>query len=230
MRWLVPAVCAVAAVLALLTGSPAGVDHAEGRPSPDPGQTVASPASTGPPGELAEMHGSATEVIELPEAQARELLTSCLAVDPEADPSLGPDPGRVEVVASGEADGTAAIVWVGPTPQYGAALGSCVAVRQGSRWQLVGRATRRDLGGETPSLAWHPAASDRGAAAVLGGRLEEGATTLLVVLEQGRVLRQQVTAGVAAVAWQPVEQPLRIVVLGPEDEVRYDGPLPGYAS
>lgn len=229
MRWLVPALCATAAVLALMLGAGAGDAGSEDPQRAPPTQAVPS-APTGPPEELARLQETVTEVTPLGEAQARALLSSCLEVDPDADPALSPDPAAVEVIASGGAAGTAALVWAGPTPQYDRALGSCVAVRQDNEWRLVGRATRRDVGPGSASLTWHPAAADRGAAAMLAGRLAEGAATLLVVLEEGRVLRQSVESGVVAVAWQPVERPLRVVVLGSDGEVRYDGSLTGYPS
>lgn len=233
MRWVVPVLCTVAALTALLLGPRQGGDP--------PGGGDAAPAATAPTaadgrtpgdapsGEIGELWARATEATPLPDDDLAVILDACLHVDPEADPTLSPDPAAVRIVASGGALDAAAVVWTGPTPQYDRALGSCVALQRSDGWQLVGRAVRRDLGPRRATLAWHPAASDDDAAAVLAGRVPGDAAVLLVVLEDGRALRQEVTAGVAALPWQPVEEPVRLVVLGADDAVRYDGPLIGYA-
>lgn len=223
MRWFVPALCGVAALLAVAIGA-AGDDTAPGTP---PARAVPEdPEATA----LAALRGAATEATPLPALDEREILEGCLAVPEDADPSLSPDPGDVAPVASGQTEGAGVVVWVGPTPQYERTVGTCLALDRGDGWAVVGRSVRRDLGPGTASLVWQPVASEQGVAAALIGRIRDGTAEVIVVIDDGRVLRQVPARGFVAIPWQPVRDPVRLVTTGTGDEVRYDGPLTGYAE
>lgn len=236
MRWLVPALCGVAVVVAVAMGAAgrgdAGDDAGDQGRAGAPVSSVATVGGTEDPGAgaVAGLRDAATEAVALSTSNERRLLEDCLTVPEGADPSLSPDPDVVEVVASGEATGAAVVAWVGPTPQYERAVGTCVALDRGEGWTIVGRSVRRDLGPAAPSLAWQPAASADGVGAALVGRVREGASEVLLVLDDGRVLRQEPTGGFVAMPWQPVRNPTRLVTFGADGRVRYAGPLTGYAD
>lgn len=223
MRWLVPALCGVAALLAVALGAVGnGAD-----PGTSPGSTV-----TEDPDEttLAELRAVAAEAVPLPTHDEQDVVGRCLAVPDDADPSLSPDPEEVAPVASGQTEGAAVVVWIGPTPQYERAVGTCVALERGAGWTVVGRSVRRDLGPGTASLVWQPVVSDQGVGAALVGRIREETTDVIVVIDDGRVLRQEPVRGFVAIPWQPVRDPVRLITAGPGDELRYDGPLTGYGA
>lgn len=223
MRWFVPALCGVAALLAVALGAAGNGTDAGTSSGPavqeDPDATA-----------LATLRGSATEATPLPARDERNILEGCLTVPDDADPSLSPDPGEVAPVASGQTEGAAVVVWVGPAPQYERAVGTCLALDRGGGWTVVGRSVRRDLGPGSASLVWQPVASEQGIAAALIGRVRDGTADVIVVIDDGRVLRQEPLRGFVAIPWQPVRDPVRLVTVGTGDEVRYDGPLTGYGA
>lgn len=231
MRWLVPALCALAVLAAAAMGAGGG------EPSEPADATEPTPSATAPPGTedrdaetLAALRDPAIEAVALSDGNRRRLLQECLTVPEGADPSLSPDPDVVEVAASGETTGAAVVVWTGPAPQYERAVGTCIALDRGGGWTIVGRSVRRDLGTDTPSLAWQPAASADGAAAALVGRVRAATAEVLVVLDDGRVLHQEPSGGFVAIPWQPIREPARLVTVGSDHDVGYDGPLTGYAE
>lgn len=223
MRWFVPALCGVAALLAAALGA-TGDDTDRGT---SPGTAVTEdPDATA----LAALRGTATEATPLPARDERDILQGCLTVPDDADPSLSPVPDDVAPVANGQTEGAAVVVWLGPTPQYERAVGTCLALDRGDGWTVVGRSVRRDLGPGSASLVWQPVASEQGVAAALIGRVHDGTADVIVVIDDGRVLRQEPVRGFVAIPWQPVRDPVRLVAAGTGDEIRYDGPLTGYAT
>lgn len=231
MRWFVPALCGVAALLAVALGAAGGDTDPGTAPGPSVVSTPTGPAAPEDPGAtaLSDLRGAATEAAPLPAGDERDILEACLAVPEDADASLSPDPDEVAPVVSGHTEGAAVVVWVGPTPQYERAVGTCVALDRGDGWTVAGRSVRRDLGPGSASLVWQPVASEQGIAASLIGRVRDRTADVIVVIDDGRVLRQEPVRGFVAIPWQPVREPVRLVTAGAGDEVRYDGPLIGYA-
>lgn len=181
-------------------------------------------------GDLSELHrlraGAVTVRAAAPSAQ-RLLAGECFAVPDGADPALSPDPASARFVASGTTTGATVLVWTGPAPGLGSAVGSCVGVDRGGRWELANRALRPDPGAGVVSVTWNQYASKDGAAAAVVGRLATTTAEVLVELADGRVLRQS-TDGFLAVAWTPVIEPIRIVVVDHAGEIVYDGTVASY--
>lgn len=224
MRWFVPVLCGVAALLAVALGSPGNGTEA-GTPTEPAGASQDPDAAT-----LAALRAASAEATPLPAREERDVLDRCLAVPDAADPTLSPDPDEVAPVVSGQTEGVAVVVWVGPAPQYERAVGTCLALDRGDGWTVVGHSVRRDLGTGTAGLVWQPVASDRGVGAALVGRVRDGTTDLMVVIDDDRVLRQAPVRGFVAIPWQPVRDPVRLVTVGPGGGIRYDGPLTGYTE
>lgn len=242
MRWFVPVLCGLAVLTALTTGArgerfpgPLPVEigtHEPSSPAAPAGRDEL--AAEGPSEELAAerlagLRATADDVVPLDPDEERRVLEDCLEVPEGADPALSPDPDRARVAASGETLDAAVVVWIGTAPQYETAIGTCTALGGPDGWQIVGRSVRRDLGEGSPSLVWQPAASARGAAAAAVGRIEAGTANVFVVLDDGRVLEHQPTDGFVAIPWQPVSDPVRLVTLGRDGSVTYDGSLSGYS-
>lgn len=232
MRWFVPALCGVAALVAVAMGEAgSGTTDPGADPAPGtPGSPLDAPTLDRDGARAAALREAATEAVPMSPEDERSLLEDCLTVPPDADPSLSPDPDAVDLTASGQTDGAAVVVWVGPAPQYERAIGTCVALDRGEGWTVVGRSVRRDLGPDEPGLAWQPAASERGAGAALAGRVRDAAAELILVLDDDRILVQEPRNGVVAIPWQPVRRPERVVTVGSDGNVSYDGPLTAYAD
>lgn len=218
MRWLVPGLCLLAIVVTLGTAAvrERGASEASD-PEPDGDRGAELPRDT-------------VAVAPLSARDEAAILAGCLEVPPGADPALSPDPDALEVVASGTTTGAAAIVWVGPTPQIERAVGVCVALERGDSWANVGHVQRRDLGPGTPILTWQPSASDAGVAASLAGRVRPATARVVVVLDDGRVLTQEVSDGFVALAWSPIREPVRLLAESATGEVIFDGTVSGYGS
>lgn len=231
MRWFVPALCGVAALAAVAMGEAGGGTNDPG-PDPPPRTPDSSPEAM-PERDRASvtaLREAAAEAVPMSSTDERSLLEDCLIVPPGADPSLSPDPDAVDLAASGQTEGAAVLVWTGTAPQYERAIGTCVALDRGEGWTVVGRSVRRDLGSDEPSLAWQPAASERGAGAALAGRVREAVAELILVLDDDRILVQEPRDGVVAIPWQPVRRPERVVTVGSDGSVSYAGPLTAYAD
>lgn len=181
-------------------------------------------------GELSELDGLRAVAVRVRAADpsARRLLAEeCFAVPDGADPALSPDPAAARFVASGTTTGATVLVWEGQAPGLGPAVGSCVGVDRGRRWELANRSLRPDPGAGVASVTWNQYASTDGVAAAAVGRLATTTAEVLVELADGRVLRQS-TDGFLAVAWTPVIEPTRIVVVDHAGQIVYDGPVASY--
>jgi ferric-dicitrate binding protein FerR (iron transport regulator) len=119
------------------------------------------------------------------------------------------------------------VVWTGPVPELGEAIGACVGLDRAGDWYLANRSQRADPGPGAAEVTWSQYSSRHGAAAGVVGRVPDDVAELLVVLEDGRVLRQE-PAGVVAVVWSPVVRPARLVVVDVAGEVVFDGPVADY--
>lgn len=230
MRWFVPALCGVAALAAVTMGAADEVAPATGPASADEPEPRSDASELADAQELIELRGVGTEVTPLDPGDQRRIVRDCLAVPAGADPSLSPDRDAVDVVATGETEGIAVVVWIGPAPQYERAVGTCLALDRGGGWSTVGRSIRRDLGPGTPTVTWQPVASGGGAGAALVGRVRRGAAEAVLVLDDGRVLYQKESGGFLAIPWQPVRDPARLVTISSDGQRRYDGPLAAYAD
>lgn len=170
---------------------------------------------------------AAEDVVPLDRAATDELLDLCLQLPEGADPDLHPDTDEIDVLATSRSTGAGMVVWVGPVPAVGDVIGACVGMERADEWRLANRSQRPDPGPGAAQVTWSQFASRHGSAAGLIGRVPDDVTEVFVVLDDGRVLRQD-TDGVVAVVWTPVVAPDRLVVVDADDEITFDGPVTGY--
>lgn len=170
---------------------------------------------------------AAEDVVPLDPTTTAELLDLCLRLPEGADPDLHPVTDEVEVVATSRSTGVGMVLWVGPVPAVGDVMGACVGIERADEWHLANRSQRADPGPGAAQVTWSQFASRHGSAAGLVGRVPADVTEVFVVLDDGRVLRQD-TDGVVAIVWSPVVAPDRLVVVDGTGEIAFDGPVTDY--